>query len=123
MHHMAAMKVVPKVWGSEQWIVNTSRYCGKLMTLKKGWQCSLHMHKEKDETFFIESGKVLFEYQEPGKSRRKKVLKPGAVVRVLPGTWHRFGGLTNARFFEFSTTHRESDSYRKEMSSRMSSTK
>jgi hypothetical protein len=42
-----------KVWGEEQWLVNTGAYCGKRMLLKKGFQCSLHHHKIKDETFIL----------------------------------------------------------------------
>jgi hypothetical protein len=55
------LQVVPKVWGSEQWIVNGDRYCGKLLLLMRGWQCSLHRHVVKDETFFVLSGRVRME--------------------------------------------------------------
>jgi len=108
------VKVVPKVWGEERWIVNGALYCGKQMLLRRGWRCSLHMHKVKDETFFVARGRILFEIEGPTGRIARKVLGPGAVQHVPPRTWHRFGGITAAEFFEFSTTHDDADSYRRE---------
>src|SRR4051812_37450647 len=42
-----------KIWGREIWITNTALYCGKHLLLNKGYQCSLHYHKIKDETFHL----------------------------------------------------------------------
>ena len=53
-------KIVKKVWGHEEWIINRD-YCGKKLILKKGFRCSIHHHKVKDETFYIIKGKVLLE--------------------------------------------------------------
>ena len=107
------VKVVPKVWGEERWLVNNRLYCGKLMILKRGWRCSLHMHKVKDETFFVRTGRMLFEIEGPSGRIRRRVLGPGAVQHVPPGVWHRFSGMTRTEFYEFSTTHDDADSYRK----------
>ena len=54
------IEIYPKVWGEEHWIVN-KEYCGKKLVLKKGFRCSMHFHKIKDETFYVISGKVLIE--------------------------------------------------------------
>jgi mannose-6-phosphate isomerase-like protein (cupin superfamily) len=116
---MAKVKVVPKVWGEERWIVNGRLYCGKQMILRKGWRCSLHHHRLKDETFFVTKGRMLFEIQGPSGRLRKRVLTPGSVQHVPPRVWHRFSGLERTEFFEFSTTHRDADSYRREESGRM----
>ena len=113
------MKIVPKDWGEERWIVNNRRYCGKQMILRKGWRCSMHRHRVKDETFFVTKGRMLFEIEGPGGRVRRKVLGPGDVQHVPPGTWHRFSGLRRTEFFEFSTTHDDADSYRKVPSGRM----
>jgi len=101
---------VKKVWGSELWIVN-KEYCGKLLKLKRGFQCSLHYHKKKDETFYVVRGKVLMEIGE-----ERVIMKPGDSCHIPPGKLHRFTGLTDAQIIEFSTHHRDSDSYRKEKS-------
>jgi mannose-6-phosphate isomerase-like protein (cupin superfamily) len=96
-----------KVWGSEEWIANTEKYCGKILNLKKGFRCSIHYHKNKDETFYILSGEVLMEVNE-----NAKVMKKGETQRIAPGTKHRFTGLANSKIIEFSTHHEEEDSYR-----------
>ena len=49
---------VSKGWGYEDWIVNKKEYCGKILFIKKGKRCSWHYHKLKDETFYIQSGKL-----------------------------------------------------------------
>ena len=53
---------VPKGWGYEDWIVNKKEYCGKLLFFKKHRGCSWHYHKRKDETFYVQSGKLLVIY-------------------------------------------------------------
>jgi mannose-6-phosphate isomerase-like protein (cupin superfamily) len=95
-----------KVWGAEYWIVNRD-YCGKRLVLKKGYECSLHCHKEKDETFYILSGRVLFRLE-----HEVKVLIPGNIVLIKPLERHQFIGLEGSEIIEFSTHHKEEDSYR-----------
>ncbi len=112
------MKSVKKVWGEERWIVNNRLYCGKQMILRKGYRCSMHMHRVKDETFFVTKGRMLFEIEGPSGRVRRRVLRAGSVQHVPPGTWHRFTGLDRTEFFEFSTTHDDADSYRKTESGR-----
>jgi quercetin dioxygenase-like cupin family protein len=107
------MKMVNKVWGQEEWIVNTDKYCGKILRLNKEYRCSRHYHKLKDETFYIWSGKVLFELND-----KKITLSPGDSVRIHPGDWHRFAGLEESVILEFSTHHKDEDSYRSEPSGR-----
>ncbi|MCB0324429.1 MAG: cupin domain-containing protein [Bdellovibrionales bacterium] len=103
-------KIVPKAWGHEEWIVN-AEYCGKKLVLNEGCCCSLHYHKLKDETFYIASGKVGFQYND-----LLFVLRPGDSLLIPPGTKHRFYGLEHSQIFEFSTHHLEEDSYRDEPS-------
>lgn len=95
-----------KIWGREEWIVDRE-YCGKILILKKGFRCSIHYHKKKDETFYVLKGKVLLEL---GKER--KILAPGDVVVIEREMKHRFTGLENSKIIEFSTHHEDSDSYR-----------
>jgi len=111
------MKIVEKVWGSEEWIVNRN-YCGKILNLKKDYHCSTHKHKIKDETFYLLKGKVLFELR-----GKKKILLPGDIVHVPTNSYHRFTGITNSKIIEFSTRHYESDSYRKDSSGKVTKKK
>lgn len=100
----------PKKWGEEQWIVN-KEYCGKKLILKKNHRCSMHSHKEKDEVFYVQSGKVKLEIE--GKAH---ILSRGDFVHIEPKVEHRFTGLEDSEIFEFSTHHDEDDSYRTEFS-------
>ena len=101
------MKKVNKTWGSERWLINNELYCGKILTLKKGYRCSIHYHKNKDETFYILEGKVKLELF--GKTI---IMKKGDVFRLEPLTLHRFTGIVNSKILEISTHHEDSDSYR-----------
>ena len=100
-------KIVKKVWGEEKWIVNTDKYCGKLLYLKEGYRCSRHYHIHKDETFYLLKGRVLFELND-----NKFELNEGDSVRIKPNTWHRFTGLEDSIIIEFSTHHEDDDTIR-----------
>ncbi|MBU0958657.1 MAG: cupin domain-containing protein [Nanoarchaeota archaeon] len=100
---------VKKEWGEEIWLANTPLYCGKKLILNKGKRVSLHKHKNKDETFYIDEGKLLMEVGE-----KKWIMKKGDVVRIPPNVLHRFTGIDNAVIIEISTHHDDADSYREE---------
>ena len=97
---------VPKVWGEEHWIVNRE-YCGKKMVLNKGFRCSLHFHKDKDEVFYVTKGRVFLELGDG-----ERIMEPGDHHHVPPGVEHRFWGLEDSEIIEFSTHHEDDDSYR-----------
>lgn len=106
------MKVVEKVWGKEEWIVNNDLYCFKKLYLNKDFRCSMHYHKIKDETFIIHSGKVLMESKKPECIEAKQIMLPGDQIRISPEENHRFTGLEDSVIYEISTQHFETDSYR-----------
>ena len=101
------IKQVEKVWGREIWIHNDEKYCGKKLILNKGKRCSLHYHKIKDETFYLESGRVLMQLL-----GEERIMNPGECLEIPRGAEHRFSGLENSVIFEFSTKHFDEDSYR-----------
>lgn len=108
----------PKKWGYELWIHNDSKYCGKLLFFKEGKQCSLHYHKIKHETFYLQSGRMLLEYYPEikegviGSDYTETLLTPGDVFEVPVKTPHRLIALEDSELFEFSTQHFEDDSHR-----------
>ena len=106
-------KIVNKKWGQEKWIVN-DKYCGKLLILKRGYQCSLHCHKIKDETFYIYRGKVLMKL-----GRVNLTMTRGDSARIKPGVYHQFTGIMDSEIIEFSTRHENSDTYRKSESGKV----
>jgi len=100
---------VKKEWGKEIWMVNNGLYCGKKLIINKGKRCSLHHHREKDETFYLDKGKILIEI-----GKEEKIMREGEAVRIKPGTNHRYSGLEDSVLIEISTHHEDSDSYRVE---------
>lgn len=50
--------VVKKGWGYELIWATTDKYCGKIMVFERaGAKFSMHFHREKDETWFVNNGK------------------------------------------------------------------
>lgn len=104
-------KIVKKDWGEEQWIVNRE-YCGKRLLLKAGYRCSLHHHPVKDETFYLTMGVMKLEIGTDLDDLRVRTMKKGDVIHVPTKTWHRFTGLEDVEFIEFSTHHDDADTVR-----------
>jgi quercetin dioxygenase-like cupin family protein len=115
---MAAIRVLkpekhPKGWGEETWIINTDKYCGKLLKFNTGATFSDHYHIVKDETWYVLEGNLeLRHYDLTNADRLVKKLKPGDVVHIPPSTPHQLIALTAATIIEVSTPHDEADSYR-----------
>ena len=108
------IKHVTKGWGYEKWIVNTEEYCGKLLFFNEGKRCSWHFHKLKDETFYLQSGKILLYYGETDnlEGAKDKVLVPGDKFHIHRGLRHQMIAIEPSELFEFSTQHFDEDSYR-----------
>jgi mannose-6-phosphate isomerase-like protein (cupin superfamily) len=54
---MRLQGVVEKGWGSELIWATTDKYCGKLMNFNTGAKFSMHFHSEKEESWYVLSGK------------------------------------------------------------------
>ena len=107
---------VQKGWGFEKWIVNTEEYCGKLLYFVKGKKCSWHYHKLKDETFYIQSGKILLKYSDGDEMAYADeiILSRGDKFHIYRGLRHQMFAIEDTELFEFSTQHFDEDSYRLE---------
>lgn len=115
------MRIVPKTWGYERWIVNNDKYCGKILVFKDKQCCSLHAHNNKEETFYVLSGGfVIFLYDAQKNSAIIKVLKEEGTLDIPVGLYHSIRSvaslsddmLSESSLLEFSTHHEDSDSYR-----------
>ena len=112
---MELPKFVSKGWGWESWLANTPEYCGKILYVHKSKKCSYHLHKLKDETFFILEGLIKLLYSESSdklEEAKEIILEPGYSFRVPRLMRHQFIGLENSRIIEVSTHHDDEDSYR-----------
>ena len=110
----APIEIYPKGWGYEKWIVNKDEYCGKLLHMIKGKKCSWHYHKLKDETFYLQEGKILLRYSDEDniEQSKQKILERGDKFHVYRGLRHQMLALEDSDLFEFSTQHFDDDSYR-----------
>lgn len=109
--HEQLAAFIPKEWGHEEWIVNHPGYCGKRLVFKGEYQCSMHHHKIKTETFYVLAGNVYLETELNG-VKNTRVMTPGDIAHIPPFMWHRLTALVDAEVMEFSTFHMEEDSYR-----------
>lgn len=105
-----------KVWGIEKWIVNTDKYCGKILVIDRARRSSIHYHEKKDETFYLLKGIVLLEINDG----EEEVMREDYIGEIHPETRHRFTGLEDSLIVEFSTHHEEIDSYRETESEKLS---
>ena len=102
-----------KGWGYEIWIHNSEEYCGKVLVVYSGKKCSLHHHKLKKETFYIQSGRIWMRTIDEDGAESEFEMVPGDVLEIPPGLKHQFGGIAEvSEIMEFSTQHFESDSVR-----------
>jgi oxalate decarboxylase/phosphoglucose isomerase-like protein (cupin superfamily) len=105
----------PKRWGWEEWIVNNEMYCGKRLHFNvfRG-STSLHFHVSKHETMYVESGS--FEIVTVDTSTGFAItnyLNAGDSIVIPKFMPHRIIATTvPAVLVEFSTHHRNDDSYR-----------
>ena len=112
--------IVPKGWGEERWIHNDELYCGKILVLAQGKQCSLHFHKLKTETFYVAKGRLRMELTDlegaaksPPEIQEVFEMGEGDAILLTPGLVHRFTGLAEeTHIFEFSTQHFDEGSHR-----------
>jgi mannose-6-phosphate isomerase len=95
---------VEKPWGYELIWAHSSSYCGKILFVRKDEQLSLQFHNRKDETIYVQQGRIEIEIGEPGaRTPESEVVSAGAAFRIRPGTIHRWRALEDSTVLEVST--------------------
>ena len=95
---------VDKPWGHELIWALTDTYCGKVLFVKAGHALSLQFHREKDESWFVQSGRAKLELGEVGEPvLKEEVIAAGAAFHYTPGTVHRVTALEDTTILEVST--------------------
>jgi len=117
-----------KGWGYEKWMANCDMYCGKLLVVYHDLKCSVHYHRVKHETFYLQDGLILMRVWEesaitdmekhasnffPLQRPNEFLMHPGDRLVLPPNTPHQFMGVDpKSTIIEISTQHFEDDSYR-----------
>ena len=95
---------VEKPWGYELIWALTDAYCGKVLFVKAGHSLSLQFHREKDESWLVQSGRAKLELGEAGETvLKEEVVGAGAAFHYTPGTVHRVTALEDTTILEVST--------------------
>ncbi|MDX6425721.1 MAG: mannose-6-phosphate isomerase [Gaiellaceae bacterium] len=102
----SAVKKVEKPWGHELIWAVTDIYVGKVLFVKAGHSLSLQFHRQKDESWFVQSGRAKLELGEAGESvLKEEVIAAGAAFHYPPGTVHRVTAIEDTTILEVSTPH------------------
>lgn len=99
----AQLTHVPKPWGHETLFARTDRYAGKLLFIRAGHQLSLQYHEVKEETIYLQSGRMRFVYEEEPGRLDEIVLEPGDAHHIPTGRQHRMIAVEDCLVFEVST--------------------
>lgn len=96
---------VEKPWGHEIWWADTGHYAGKLLYVAAGHELSLQLHREKDETSYLLSGRLRLTRGPTAEELGEDEVGPGYAWRIEPGTVHSIEALEDAVVLEVSTPH------------------
>jgi len=95
---------VEKPWGYELIWALTDAYCGKVLFVRAGQALSLQFHREKDESWLVQSGRAKLELGDAGQAAlAEEVVGPGYAFHYRPGTVHRVTALEDTTILEVST--------------------
>jgi mannose-6-phosphate isomerase-like protein (cupin superfamily) len=106
---------IKKGWGHELIWASNENYCGKLLVFEKsGNKFSMHFHREKDETWYVQHGSFLLRYIDTKTAEiHKKILNSGDSWRNPPHLPHQLEALEdNSTIIEVSTSDSMEDNYR-----------
>ena len=76
--------VVPQPWGWEMLWTLTPRYASKVLFIRRGHEIALQYHREKEESFLLRSGRLIFVIEDREGELREIWLEPGDSLHVLP---------------------------------------
>lgn len=104
---------VPKGWGGEFIFATNDKYCGKLMHFHKDAKFSMHFHHQKDETWYVLSGKFIVRFIDTKTAKINELpLNQGDVWHNPPLLPHQLYCLEEGTIIEVSTPDSVEDNYR-----------
>lgn len=105
--------VVEKGWGHEEIFVTNNLYCGKFLHFKRDGEFSMHFHREKTETWYVQCGEFdLTIINTEDASISKRILSAGDVWTNHPLVPHKVKCLKTGTILEISTPDSVEDNYR-----------
>lgn len=93
-------------WGTEKLLfISSGNYTVKELFIKKGFKGGLQMHRLKDESSYVVSGKLLVRFDDGNGILQEKIFLPGSSLRFKPGCVHQEEALEDTLLIECSTPH------------------
>ena len=103
-------KEVDKYWGNMKTLFENEHYTIKRIFMKKGTQSSMEYHIKKEESYYIESGKLKVGTRIGRAKNTSLILNEGDVFHIPVGFMHMRIALEDTVIIEFSTLDDEGDS-------------
>lgn len=98
------VKRVDKPWGYElHWVPEGEPYIGKLLHIDAGKRLSLQIHDQKQESWFLSSGRAKVIWENNRGELIETELQPGVGYSTKIGQQHRLAGITDCDIIEVST--------------------
>lgn len=98
------VKRVEKPWGYElHWVREGAPYMGKILHLNEGGALSLQVHDEKEESYFMMTGRAKLMWENNRGEMIETEMQPGMGYATSVGQKHRIVGITDCDVIEAST--------------------
>lgn len=105
------VKEVDKYWGNMKTLFENDQYSVKRIFMKKDTQSSMEFHIKKEESYYIESGKLRIGTRIRRAENTSFVLNRGEIFHIPVGFMHMRMALEDTVIIEFSTLDDDGDSY------------
>lgn len=107
--------IVQKGWGYENIWVSNDKYCGKFLHFNTGAKFSMHFHAQKEESWYVLSGKFKIITIDTETSKRHEIdFNKDDVYHVMPLVPHQLICVEEGVIIEVSTPDSIKDNYRVE---------
>ena len=100
-----------KYWGSITSLISTELLALKKITMHANTQSSMEYHVNKDEWYYIDSGKLKLGMRIGRAINRSVILNPGDVIHIPKGLMHMRIALEDTVIIEWSSKDDDSDSH------------
>lgn len=103
-----------KIWGDTEDVFSNGIISVHFLNVKKGGYCSIHLHKQKTNKFYVIKGELELSVWQDKNTCDKTILRDGQSTTIPFGVWHQFKGLTSTQCIEiYEVKFSEADIYRR----------
>jgi mannose-6-phosphate isomerase-like protein (cupin superfamily) len=105
------LKEVDKYWGDMKTLFENELYTVKRIFMRKGTQSSMEYHVNKQEAYYIESGRLKVGTRIGRAKNTSLILEKGDIFHIPVGFMHMRIALEDTVIIEFSTLDDDGDSH------------